>query len=142
MAADNESPMECTLALLADHANRSENGKMNVLGMFNQVYSDSFPYQHPLMFCVVRLTAKPAEFGKMKTIEVTMLNSDGMRLGTISSSTTVPTPDPPTTKANLELILRLQNVPFESPGDYAFAVLVDGDEKSSIPLTAVERKGS
>lgn len=141
MAADNEAPMDVTLALLADHANTSENGKLNVLGMFNQVYSDSFPYQHPLMFCIVQLTAKPSEFGKKKQIEVVLLDPDGKTLGTIKGEATVPKPNVPGKRAQVEIIIRLLNVPFQSPGDYAFSILVGGDEKWSIPVTAVERKG-
>lgn len=136
---DNISPMDVTLAFLADSANSSENGKLNILGMFNEVYSDTFPYQHPLMFCIVRLTAKPSEFGKKKSLEVTFLDADGKALGTISGDAEVPKPDAGK-RAHVELILRLQNVPFSVPGDYEFAILVDGDEKWSIPVTAVERK--
>lgn len=136
---DNISPMDVTLAFLADSANTSDNGKLNVLGMFNEVYSDTFPYQHPLMFCVVRLTATASEFGKKKRIEVVFLTADGKSLGTISGDAGVPKPAAGK-RASVELILRLHNVPFPAPGDYEFAVLVDGDQKWSIPLSAVKRK--
>jgi len=66
--SDNGLPMECTLALLADAANREEGGKLNVLGVFDVIYSDKFPYAMPQFYVVVRLTAGPAEYGTKKDV--------------------------------------------------------------------------
>src|SRR3989304_2646878 len=135
---DNEGPMELTLAFLADAANLSEGGKLNVLGMFNQIYSDTFPYRHPSMTCVVRFTASPAEFGKPKEVELTIMYPDGKPLGTLRGQTTVPTPLDGK-RAYVELILGLNGIPFERPGDYQFAILVGGEEKGSIPFEVRQR---
>lgn len=131
--------MECTLALLADAANREEGGKLNVLGVFDQIYSDKFPYLVPQFFIVVRLTAGPAEFGLKKEFQIVLLSPDGQPIGKLGGKGTVPTPDSGG-RANLELILRMVNVPFEKPGRYGIAVLVGGEEKYSIPLDVVQRK--
>lgn len=131
--------MEVTLAFLADAANVAEGGKLNVLGMFNSLFSDEFPYQHPQMFCIVRFTAGASEFGKEKEIEISLVNPDGKVIGTMKGKAAVPKP-PGGKRANVELILGLQNVPFEHPGDYEFSILVGGDQKHSIPLEVVQRK--
>jgi hypothetical protein len=131
--------MELTHAFLADAANMTESGKLNVLGVFNQIYSANFPYRHPQMTCVVRLMAQPAEFGKEKDLEITLMDSDGKSLGALRAETTVPTPEGGR-RAYIELILGLNNVPFQHPGDYEFAILVDGEQKGTIPIEVVERK--
>lgn len=141
MAADNEVPMECTLALVADAANNAEGGKLNVLGIFNQVYSDKFPYQLPQMFVVVRLSAGPAEFGLEKRFEIVLLSPDGDAIGRLKGKGQVPQVKG-VTRANMELLLKMVNVPFKKPGSYAISVLVSGEEKASIPLEVVERKVS
>lgn len=139
MAADNGAPMEVRMAFLADAANVTDSGKLNVLGIFNRVFSDTFPYQHPHMQCVVRFEASAAEFGKTKEIEISLVNSDGKMVGTMKGKAQVPKPEAGS-RASVELILGLNNVPFESPGDYEFSVLVGGEQKWSIPVEAVERK--
>jgi hypothetical protein len=137
--ADNEIPMEVTLALLADAANVTESGKLNVLGAFDTVFSDQFPYQHPQMYCVVRLSAGPAEFGKEKKLEISVVDPDGKVLGMLRGTATVPDPGSGR-RASVEIMLRMGNVPFKEPGDYAVVVLVGGEEKWSIPLQVVKRE--
>jgi len=131
--------MECTLALLADAANREEGGKLNVLGVFDVIYSDKFPYAMPQFYVVVRLTAGPAEYGTKKDVQLILLDPDGKAIGKIGGKGTVPTPDGGG-RANLELILRMVGVPFEKPGRYAIAVVVNGEEKHSIPIEVIQRK--
>ncbi len=128
--------MECTLALLADYANREEGGKLNVMGIFDVVRSDKFPYALPQLFVVVRLSAGPAEYGTTKNVELVLLNPDGKTIGKIPARGKVPTPDGGG-RANMEIVLRLVGVPFETPGRYAISVLVGGEEKTSIPIEAV-----
>jgi hypothetical protein len=83
--------------------------------------------------------AQPAEFGKEKDLEITLMDSDGKSLGALRAETTVPTPEGGR-RAYIELILGLNNVPFQHPGDYEFAILVDGEQKGTIPIEVVERK--
>jgi hypothetical protein len=131
--------MECTLAILADAANRADTGKLNVLGIFDAITSDKFPYAVPLFFVIVRLTAGPAEYGLKKQVELILLNPDGRTLGKIGASAPVPTPDAGG-RASLELVVPLVAVPFEKPGQYAIAVLVNGEEKASIPIAVLQSK--
>ncbi len=134
---DNGFPMECTLGLLADYASRDEGGKLNVMGIFDVVYSDTFPYAMPQFYVVVKLTAGPAEYGTSKNVELVLLNPDGKIIGKIPSKGKVPTPDRGG-PAHLEIALRLVGVPFEKPGRYAVSVLVSGEEKTSIPIEAIQ----
>ena len=137
--ADNKRPMECTLALVADAANHEEGGKLNILGAFDQVYTDEFPYVLPQMFVVVRLIANPSEFGRTKELELVLHDQDGIMVGQpIKAKGKVPTPTGGG-QARMELILRMNNVPFEKPGDYAISVLVSGDQKASIRLGVLKR---
>lgn len=131
--------MEVRMAFLADAANVTDSGKLNVLGIFNNVYAETFPYQHPHMQCVVQFEAGAAEFGKTKEIEISLVTSDGKVVGTMKGQVQVPKPEAGS-RASVELVLGLNNVPFESPGAYEFSVLVGGEQKWSIPIHAVERK--
>src|SRR3990170_6129407 len=136
---DNGVPMEVTLAVVADGASRDETGKLNIYGIFDQVYSDKFPFQYPLMFLAVRFSANPSEFGRRKEIEVSLVDPDGRVLGGGKAKGDVPKPEGGT-RANVEILLRMENVPFPKPGPYHFSVLIGGEEKARIPVDVVVRK--
>ncbi len=138
-AGDNEAPMECSYAFVADAANQEAGGKLNVLGIFDRVTPEKYPYLHPQLFLVVTLTADPAEFGKKKEFEISLIDPDARILTTMKASGVVPRPDSGT-KATMQIVLQMVNTPFPAPGPYAFSVLVNGDRKASIPLEAVTRK--
>jgi len=131
--------MEPTFAVVADAASRDETGKLNILGIFDQVYSDKFPLLYPQLFLAVRFSANPSEFGRRKEIEIQFVDPDGRVLGGGKAKGEVPKPEGGT-RANVEILLRMGNVPFEKPGPYHFSVLVAGEEKARIPIDAVVRK--
>jgi hypothetical protein len=136
--ADNRGPMECTLAVVADAANREVGGKLNVLGVFDQIYGKKFPMVTPQFYVVVRLTANPAEFGRKKEFEIVLLDPDGKPVkAPLKGKAKVPAPQD-AGRASIEIILQMVNVPFAKPGSYAISVLVSGEEKASIPLEALK----
>ncbi len=130
--------MDVTLALLADAANVSADGKLNILGIFNALGAHSFPVVHPQMALVLRFEASRAEEGKGRQIELQLADNDGQKLFKIGAQLAVPTGAPPGTPIRLNHILMLNNIQFPKPGDYVFSVLVGDDEKASIDLKIVE----
>lgn len=69
--------MDLTLALLADFANQSADGKLNILGAFNRIWSERFPAVHPEMKLVLRFAVHPAETGETKKIKIQLRTYDG-----------------------------------------------------------------
>jgi hypothetical protein len=126
--------MDVTLALLADYANVSQEGKLNVMGVFDRIWAKNFPAVHPEMRLVFKLEAGPAERGTDKVIEVKLLDADGKVLQHLKGQFTVPAESRrPTIEINQ--VLRFATVSFEKPGDYAFYILVGGDEKGKVPFS-------
>ena len=77
--------MEIKTAVLADTANVSQEGKLNITGIFNRIQSGSFPVTWPSMVLVVRLEAHSSEIGSHKiTIQVT--DEDGGKLVTVQGN--------------------------------------------------------
>jgi hypothetical protein len=123
--------MDCTLALVADSANISQEGKLNVLGSFDNINTAVFPCRHPQMVLVMRFDASRAEVGQTKQLEIRLLDPDGKTLGTVNGSFEVPDGEPGR-RVTMGYILPLQDVGFEREGDHSFNILINGDDKSSV----------
>lgn len=129
--------MEIPLALLADYANTSQEGKLNVMGVFNRILTKQFPTVHPEMRLVFRLEAQPSERGRQATIEIKLLDADANVLQHLTGRLTVPQQSPQPT-IQIDQILRFTTVVFEKAGPYRFDILVDGDLKGTAPFTLEE----
>ncbi|HLA18827.1 MAG TPA: hypothetical protein VJ253_05835 [Dehalococcoidia bacterium] len=129
--------MEVPLALLADYANVSREGKLNVMGVFNRIWANEFPATHPEMQLVFRLEAGPAERGQEKTIEVKLLDADGKEVQHLTGHLAVAQESQELT-IQIDQILKLTNVVFEKAGAYRFDILVNGETKRTVEF-AVER---
>ncbi len=127
-------PMEVPLAVLADAANVSREGKLNIFGIFNRLTAVGFPSLHPQMQLVIVFEADAAESEQIKTVEVQMRDADGNRHLSIEGKLTLP-------KARsghpirINHILPLAGVPFQKSGDYEFKILVNGETKSHVPFS-------
>jgi hypothetical protein len=126
--------MEVTLAVLADYANVSQNGKLNIMGIFQEVHPPELPFQLPQMYLVVSFEAGPAEFGSAKDIRFALLDSDGNEMLALAGQTTVPHPDRPGSRAYINEVIGLNGIAFERPGDYGFSILVQGETKGTVEL--------
>jgi len=131
--------MDVTFAVLADGANVTQDGKLNILGIFNALGASQFPAVHPQMFLVMRFEATRAEEGKTKKIEIQLADGDGGKLFTVGANLVVPT-GTPGSAIRMNHILGMNGVQFPRPGDYVFNVLVGDDQKAAVDLKLVEAK--
>jgi hypothetical protein len=131
--------MEVTLALLADAANVTADGKLNILGVFNALGAQTFPVMHPQMALVLRFEATRAEEGRTKQIELQLADGDGQKLFKIEAQLVLPS-GMPGTPIRLNHILMLNGIQFPRAGDYVFNVLVGDDQKAAIDLKLIEVK--
>lgn len=81
--------MKVTLAVLADYANITREGKLNILGMFDVIHAQNFPMTHPQMQLVMRFEADIAEAGKTKKLEIKLMDADGKTLFVLNGSFTL-----------------------------------------------------
>ena len=132
----NVAPMDVVYALLADGANVSQEGKLNILGSFAHINATSFPARHPEMHLVIRLESSPAEIGSQKKLEIKLLDEDANVIGTpIVGDLTVPPPKEQGQRIQIQAIMRLVDTVFPKKGRYVFAVLVDGKTEAEVPLS-------
>jgi hypothetical protein len=126
--------MNVTLALLADAANVSQEGKLNILGAFANINAVKFPARHPEMQLVLRFEASPAEAETNKRLEVKVIDEDGQAVGGFGGEFTV-APAISGQRIRMQTVMRITDAIFPKPGDYTFAVIVDGKTEYEVPLS-------
>jgi hypothetical protein len=126
--------MDVKLAVLADYANVAQNGKLNIMGIFQEINAPSLPFQLPQMYLVLTFEAGGAEFGQQKLLRIVLLDSDGNEKIALEGEVQVPRPPRRGSRAYINEAIGLAGVPFEKAGDYEFAILVSGETKQSVPL--------
>jgi hypothetical protein len=130
--------VDVAFALLADAANVSREGKLNILGSFDRIYGSKFPLTWPRMVLVTRFVASAAEFGTEKSIEIVTMDADGKRLGTASGKMTLPTGQAGR-QLKINHVLPM-TMTFPAPGQYSIEILVNGEPKATVPLEVVQRE--
>ncbi len=127
--------MQVKLAVLADYANVTGDGKLNILGIFDRINLMQIPAAHPQMHLVLRIEAHPAEVGRAHAIEIRLQDPEGTVIFEVKGEI-VPHGEAGRVVSTNQ-ILTLNNLQLEKIGDYRFVVLINDDMKSEIPL-AVE----
>jgi hypothetical protein len=126
--------VEVKLAVLADYANVSQDGKLNIMGIFQEINAPSLPFPLPQMFLVLTFEAGPAEFGSQKQLRIVLVDDDGEEKIALEGEVQVPRPPRRGRQAYINEAIGLAGVPFEKAGDYHFAILVGGETKETVPL--------
>ncbi len=121
--------------LVADYANVAEAGKINVMGMFTTILADEFPIRQPEMHLVVKLDASPAEYDSDRKLTIKLLDESGKQ-EIVNWSRDIHIPKGSGgQRTEINQILRLRDVVFPKPGAYQFSVIIDKDEKGTLPIT-------
>src|SRR5881396_3655513 len=107
--------MEVKLALLADGANVSREGKLNLLGIFDTLFARSFPTTHPQMQLVIRFEAAAHEAGSTRQVEIQLVAGDGNVLFRLPGALTVQQRGLGDA-IRMDHVLTLNHVQFERPG--------------------------
>jgi hypothetical protein len=130
--------VDVAFALLADAANVSREGKLNVLGIFDRLHGSKFPFTWPRMMLVMRFVASAAEYGTEKSIDIITLDADGKKLGTASGKMTLPT-GASGRQLKINHVLPM-TMTFPAPGEYSIEILINGEPKATVPLEVVQRE--
>ncbi len=135
--------MDVAVALLADFANQSVDGKLNILGVFDTIYSIKYPAVHPEMKLVLRFRMHPAEVDDPKRVRIQLRDDHGRKLLELGGEMTVSPREGQVSPGDMissDSILGINGLPLEAPGAYEFVVLVNEEVKATIPFKAVLRQ--
>jgi hypothetical protein len=128
--------MKVTLAVLADYANITREGKLNLLGIFDAINAQDFPMAHPQMQLVMRFEADIAEAGKTKKLEIKLMDDDGKTLFVLNGGFTLGQGQSGEAMVSNQ-ILTINMLKFENPGNYEFKILINDELKAEVPLKVI-----
>lgn len=119
--------MKIPMAILADEANVSQEGKLNVLGIFDRIAAAEFPVVHPRMVFAFRAEAEAGDAGRVFPVRVTLRSPTDELLFDAKGELGAPRVGPGefTTTNQVFTLVGLQ---FPGPGRYRFVVEIGGME--------------
>ena len=124
--------MQVSFALFADAANLSQEGKLNILGVFDALQVGSLPSVHPRAHLVLHLKGTPLDAGT-HSVTLRWLNPSGRELWQSTGELNVGTPPAGVLEMDLPLIAQI-DLPMNEPGGYLMAIPVDGERATEVPV--------
>lgn len=126
--------MEVTLAVACEYTNTTDEGRLNIMGVFYELSPPVLPASLQQMFLVISWTAGPAEFGEEKHVRVSFMDQDNNEKARIEGPIVVPPPTRPGSPSYFDHVVMMAGLPIETSGEHAFFILVGGEEKRRVPL--------
>jgi len=132
--------MNIQVAVLCDAATE-DNGKLNLLGAFDTIYTPQMPAIHPQCAVALRATFQPGDEGTRK-LSLNFINADGRPiLQPIDLPVQVTLPDDAHFLTR-NFIVNIQQLKFEEPGMYSVDVRLDEETMASVPLLVRQFAGN
>jgi hypothetical protein len=117
--------MHVSFALFADAANISQEGKLNILGVFDALHVQQVPAVHPRATMVVRLKALPDDVGR-HTLGFAWSGPSGAELWSTTGEMEVGAPPPGASELDVPVIAGI-DLPIQETGTHVMRVELDGD---------------
>jgi len=125
--------MNIPMAFLADEANISQEGKLNVMGIFDRIVAEDLPVSHPRMVFAFRVTAEFADGGRGFPVVVRLLDD----LDTVmfeAAGEINPPIVPPGEFSTANQVFTLVGMQFARAGVYRFEVTIGELEPHVTPF--------
>ena len=125
--------MNIQVAVLCDAAT-DDNGKLNLLGAFDTIYTQQLPAVHPQCSIALRVTFSSDDEGKHQ-LQLNFVDADGHSIMVNFPPIPVEVSLPEDMHfGTRNFIVNLQQMKFENPGLYSIDISLDGQPQTSIPL--------
>ena len=124
--------MQVAFALFADAANLSQEGKLNVLGVFDALQVGALPAVHPRAHLVVRFKGDPSDVGR-HTVTLRWINPQGNELWTSTGDLDVGQPPSGVVEMDLPLIAQV-DLPIDSSGAYRMTISLDDRQNAEVSV--------
>jgi hypothetical protein len=124
--------MNIQVAVLCDAAT-DDNGKLNLLGAFDTIYTQQLPAIHPQCSIAMRVTFFSEDEGK-HNLQLNFVDADGHSIANFPPIPVEVTLPEDMHFGTRNFIVNLQQLKFDNPGLYSIDLSLDGKPQASIPL--------
>ncbi len=129
--------MKVKLAVLADYANTTNDGKLNIMGIFGRIQSARFPARHLQCHLVISCTTSEFDVGKSFPYRIRLLDEDGQSLMNMEGNVGVGKEG---ASRDVNLNLRINEMVFPKPGHYEFLIDLAETKSWPVPFRVAELK--
>jgi hypothetical protein len=129
--------VKIVMALIADDANFSQEGKLNVLGAFDRIAAATFPTVHPKMVFVFRIEAHYGDGGMSVPVRIRLVDEDGEVIFEAGGEIMAPNVSPGDF-ATAHQLFTLVGAQIPRPGMYKFVVNLGDLPPHETPLGAIQ----
>ncbi len=126
--------MEIDLAVLADAANVTVEGKINIIGVFRNFLAPTLPVTIPLFYIAVTLTLTEVELGGSHQLEIHFRNANQEITTQVGTSVFMVQPQKDYNYPMINLLTRVANLQVAEYGLYFFELIIDGAIIKTIPF--------
>lgn len=111
---------------LCDEAFMSENGKVNIIGIFERIYSPSLPAVHLKSVLVANFDINDKEISELE-VQIDIVDKDKKAVGISIPKLKIPvTIKEGSRKAGI--LIQLGNLKFDNYGEYKIVITTNGEE--------------
>jgi hypothetical protein len=125
--------MELILAVICDQAAERADGKLDLIGVFNELSAPGFPALQERMTVVFVMEWSREEAGR-QPLRADLIDQDDRRVLTIQGHTDVSARRGGSGRAQTRLILPLERIVFPRGGHYHFDLIAGGDVRRACSL--------
>lgn len=113
------------LSAVCETANERPDGRLDLVGLFNELSAPGFPAMQERMTAVFLVEWEPDEGGRLP-LRADLIDEAGRKVLTIQGHTDVEVRAPGRAPAQTRLIMPLERVIFRQPGRYRFELVAGG----------------
>jgi len=124
-------------ALICEHADNRQDGRLDVHGIFHQLYAPGFPAKQDRMVLALAIEWDLEEPGR-RDFKIDLLDPAGSPALTISGHTDVTPRNPMESPPQTRLIMPVEGVIFPVAGSYIFELSVEEQTFRLAPLHLIE----
>jgi hypothetical protein len=124
-------------AVISENASARPDGRMDLIGVFHQLYAPGFPAQQDRMVLAVALEWNDGESGRNE-FRIDLVDPTRTPCLTVNGHTDVTPTSPGEAPAQTRLVLPMENVVFPTAGTYLFVLHVGEKEWELAPVHIVE----
>ena len=130
--------MNLILSLACDDAQVRPDGKLDVSGVYNELYAPGFPAAQDRMTVVFVMQWGPDDEGRYQ-FRADLVDDDDEKVLTIQGHTDVDRRAPGTAPPQTRLVMPLERVVFPHPGEYRFILRIDDQAIDAFSLFLSEQ---